>query len=433
MDFQTDYDQLTKTIDDTLTNQLSSTPRWTNIAGMFQRVVSSSSGYAWGINNTNNKVFICQEPCNGDWKEVELPKNKPFVPLIIKVDDSTVYLLVLDTVEKKELLLTNIVSGKGEWKQTFMPENKESFGLFVTGTYIWVQYIASMDGSGGTIVKYKCVKPCTTASWIKAATDSIMISSSTDNQLFGTDTKTGKNVKADENIVSGWSSSGVISQIDARRTVVGKTNTSDFYLVDGGGWASKHIYKCKEGECDTHEKIQLLDTQGYEPSTLSVEPTTNTLWMTTFSPLSPTDKGNVFRLSDKKNDYSAILNTIDPLDKKRHEIAQDVSKQFSDQTKTLTTNKQIQAVIDFFSQQFGYTKNVEEQTKNETSAITETIQKNQGEIDKKTMISDKLFKLIITLAIAIFIYVFAETLLGIYVHLIVAPVLIGGIIFTIYY
>ena len=57
MDFQTEYDQLTKQIDDTITSQVSSSSSWINVPGSLVKAVSSPAGYVWGY-NTNNAVFV---------------------------------------------------------------------------------------------------------------------------------------------------------------------------------------------------------------------------------------------------------------------------------------------------------------------------------------------------------------------------------------
>ena len=425
MDFQTDYDQLTKKIDDTLKTQVSATPRWSNISGQFKTVVSSVAGYVWGI---NDKVFICQEPCDGNWKEVEISKTNKVIPNNIVVDDSNVYLEAVDTVEKKHYLFIKPVSGNGEWRREEVPINRDPFGLFITSTYVWLQYFGQ---NSKTFVKYKCAKPCTGGSWIKAKDDSVMLTSSTYNQLYGMDVKTRKNVKSDENIVSGWAPLSLGGDDKKGNYILGRTTTADFFFknVDGYG---KNLYTCKEGNCDTPEKITVVDTQGYTPDTLSVEPNSNSMWMTTFSHLSSEDKGNVFTRSAIK-DQTTILNTIDPLDKQRDEIVKDATKEYTVQTNTMTTNKQIQNIVDFFQKFFGYNNSVKKDTENQASALTDNIQKSQQKIDKMTSITSKLLILIVTLAVAAIIYLLAEPLIGIYVHYITVIALGIGIFFTVYY
>jgi hypothetical protein len=175
-----------------------------------------------------------------------------------------------------------------------------------------------------------------------------------------------------------------------------------------------------------------VDTQGYTPDRVTVEPNSNSMWMTTFSPLSPEDKGNIFKRYATK-DQSNILNTIDPLDQQRDGIVKDVSKEYQHQTKTLTTNKQVQYIVDFLSKKLGYNNNVKTKNANESSAISDSIQKSQQQIDKMTSITSKLLILIVTLTVTAIIYLLAEPLIGIYVHYITVIALGIGIFFTVYY
>jgi hypothetical protein len=75
-DFQSAFDTNTSGINTTLTTQLSSVQQWANIPGYLVKASSSQAGYLWGFNSVN-KVYVCQQPCTGQWTEVNLSKLSP--------------------------------------------------------------------------------------------------------------------------------------------------------------------------------------------------------------------------------------------------------------------------------------------------------------------------------------------------------------------
>lgn len=75
-DFQSAFDTNTSGINTTLTTQLSSVQQWANVPGSLVKASSSQAGYLWGFNSIN-KVWVCQQPCTGQWTEVNLSKLSP--------------------------------------------------------------------------------------------------------------------------------------------------------------------------------------------------------------------------------------------------------------------------------------------------------------------------------------------------------------------
>jgi hypothetical protein len=75
-DFQSAFDTNTRGIDTTLTTQLSSVQQWANIPGSLVKASSSAAGYLWGF-NSGNLVYVCQQPCTGQWTQVDLTKLLP--------------------------------------------------------------------------------------------------------------------------------------------------------------------------------------------------------------------------------------------------------------------------------------------------------------------------------------------------------------------
>ena len=78
-DFQSAFDTNTSGINTTLTTQLSSVQKWANIPGYLVKASSSAAGYLWGFNSAN-LVYVCQQPCTGNWTEVNISALTPPPP-----------------------------------------------------------------------------------------------------------------------------------------------------------------------------------------------------------------------------------------------------------------------------------------------------------------------------------------------------------------
>lgn len=78
-DFQSAFDTNTRGIDTTLTTQLSSVQQWANIPGSLVKASSSAAGYLWGFNSVNH-VYVCQQPCTGNWSMVDITQLAPPQP-----------------------------------------------------------------------------------------------------------------------------------------------------------------------------------------------------------------------------------------------------------------------------------------------------------------------------------------------------------------
>lgn len=426
MDFQTEYDKLTKTIDDTLSTQVSSSLSWNNIPGNYDKVVSSSAGYAWAIGNLDGlyKLYICELPCTGNWKPVVL-KDYPYEKNIVRdvvVDNTNVYVKIYSVVpegKSKHEILTNVASGKAEW--TAIYSSTDSFErIFSTNNFLWIQRREDLS------IK-KCPKPCTPTNWIiQPNKDNVMITSTTTTEIFGKDIGN-KVVKTDENMKTGWHVLKGFKDEQYLNNFIpigGDSEKTGTYAVSKRG----DVFNC-QGECDDEEDISPVYTKGFRANDLTYDSESNKLWMTTTS---RGEKGNVFTQLDKR-DFMTISNEINPLDKQRDEIVKDTTKEYVDQTKTLTTSKQIQTVVDFFQKFFGYSESTRKQNENQSSILSDNIQKSQQQIDKMSTITSKLFILIITLMVTAIIYLLAEPLLGTFVHYVTILTLGVGIFFTVYY
>lgn len=410
MDFQAEYDQLTKTIDDTISSQVSSSLTWVNIPGSLVKAVSSPAGYVWGY-NTNNQIYTCQLPCTGNWQEVNLSSYGAAAIDDIAVDYTNVYVLTSNTGGNK-ILLTALASNRGEWNILNIPFSATK--IFSTGMYLWAQ-----DTSNN---KQKCAKPCTTSNWIVSPEKNVTITSSSDTELYGKD-GAGTAFKTDQNMTTGWIPIQGFAD-NKWQSIIGQRGRTDIYGID----TKSHVYSCGK-MCAFEDDVKPVDTKGYAPLNLTSDPESKSLWMTATT---SGDKGNIFTRVDKP-DYSSILNIIDPIDQKRDQIVEDVERDYSNQTKTMTTSKQVQTVVDFLSSKMGYTKQLGAQNASSSSLLNEKIQSNQEDIDKMTNVSVKLIALLVTLVAVSGTYLLGEPILGSYVHLVATIVFSVGLFFTIYY
>lgn len=410
MDFQTEYDQLTKTIDDTISSQVSSSLTWVNIPGSLVKAVSSPAGYAWGY-NTNNQVFTCQLPCTGNWQEVNLSSYGATTIDDIAVDYTNVYVLTPARGGNK-IILTALASNRGQWNILNIPFPATK--IFSTSLYLWAQ-----DASNN---KQKCAKPCTTSNWIVSPEKNVQITSSSYSELYGKDAS-GKAFKTDENMTTGWAPIQGFAN-NKWQSIIGQGGRTDIYGID----TKSHVYSCGES-CAFEDDVKPVDTKGYAPLNLSSDPESKSLWMTATT---SSNKGNVFTRVDKP-DYSSILNIIDPIDQKRDQIVEDIQRDYANQTNTMTTSKQVDSVVDFLSSKMGINKQVGAQNTKDSSLLNEQIQTSQQQIDKMTSVSTKVFALLVTLVVVAGLYLIGEPILGTYVHVAAVIAFVVGLFFTVYY
>jgi len=408
MDFQTGYDELTQTIDDTLSSQVSSSLTWMNIPGVLVKAVSSPAGYAWGY-NTYNAVYTCQLPCTGNWQQLDLSSYGLTTVDDIAVDSTNVYVLTTNPSGAK-IILSGLASNRGQWTILNVPFSATK--LFSTSLYLWAQ-----DASNN---KQKCALPCTTSNWIVSPETKVQITSSSYSELYGKDAA-GTAFKTDENITTGWAPIQGFAT-NTWKSIIGQGGKTDIYGVD----TKSRVYSCGES-CAFEDDVRPVDTKGYVPMNLSSDPENKSLWMTATT---NGDKGNVFTRVDTPN-FSSILNIIDPIDKQRDEVVSSAQKEYANQTVTMTANKQIDSVVNFFSKQFGYTKMVGQQNATSASLLSSQIQTSQQQLDKMKQVSDHIMYLLITLVAVAAIYLIVGPILGGYVHGLAVIALAVGLFLTI--
>lgn len=360
-----EFDQLTDTIDNTISTQLSSVNSWTNIPGSLSKVSSSLAGYVWGF--SNSKLFKCQIPCSGNWQEVTL-SNQTIIDLT--TDESNVYVLTIDGV-------VHIGSASGQSEFTTVKSPITASSVFVTHTYLWIQ-----SGKGE---KRKCAKPCTTPNWIEVPKDTVLITSANDTALFGKDVS-GKLYKSDEHLQSGWSEIPKITQ-----TTILNGDDSGIYGID----TNQHLIFCSGENCNP------IDTSGHIPA--SVSRTKNDMWMTTQE---PADKGNVFWKLENP-DYTSIMNTLTPLDKRRTDIVQEIQQEQKQQDMVSQVQEKVNQIKDFLTKVFQDLGKTKEASDSSIKKLQKNIDETQGEYSSITSVQPVLEKLFLTiLAVGLLYLVF---------------------------
>jgi len=399
-DFQAAYDHTTQDINNTLSTQLSSVLTWSNIPGELTKVSSSSYGFAWGFSGSS--VYICQLPCTGNWQPVDLSNFDISSVLDIATDDTSVYILTTNT------LLTNTADGKGVWNTISVPFAATQ--IFSTHSYIWAQDTANN--------KQKCPKPCTTSNWIAEEENSVTITSSSATSLYGKDPAR-NGVRSDETLQSGWLPiTGLLGTKIS--SVIGQVDQTSLYYVD----PTSKVLKC-DGDCSTKD-VSPVDTQGYTPLNLTVDPSSKSLWMTSNT---KGDLGNIFNRPDKA-DYSTIMNTVTPLDKQRDAVVQDVTKEYSQQTGVMIVNKQVSDIESFFKKIFGSQHKSAEDSKNTAGHLQALISDQQVTLEQLQLVQPVVSGFVYTLIVVVIIYVIGS-FLGSLIHFIAFAVLLVGIYLTI--
>ena len=394
-DFQSDFDQATKSINDTVTSQLSSTFTWKNVQGSLVKASASSAGYVWGYNSTSN-VFICQLPCSGNWLPVSVPDLLSVLDL--ETDGTNVYILGNSSNGTLNLFIAQ-ANNQGTWAEIPVPFAAKN--IFSTHTYIWTQY--------GSMNKQKCPKPCMKGNWIPVSENKVLITSSSDTTLYGVDSS-GSPMTTDETLQSAWTP---ISGFDKTKikSIVGGLD-SDIYAID----KDSHVLRY------TGTEPEPVDTAGYTPLNLTFDQTSKEAWLTTTA---DGQLGNIFN-KPVESDYTSIMNTITPLDKTRNTVVSEVQKDFEDQTNQLTINKLITEVVQFFSNTFKQSGD----PKTDIDKLNKQIQTSQAQINLVNANIPFIINMILVFTIVAILYLFGSSF-GTITHLLAIGVLLGGLYYSI--
>lgn len=309
------YETLTDALNNTISAQVAPESSWTNVAGGLTKVSASSMGFVWGY--VNNQVFVCQMPCTGNWKPVPI---KATSITDITTDDSNIYVLA------GAYLYIKPANNTSDWNTISVPSDVVQ--IFDTQSYLWVQD-ASMK-------KYRIAKPGTTSNWIQIPdTSNVRITSASATSLYGVDVQ-GTAVKTDESMQSPWA--GIPSFAGKKvELIAGDIDKTALYGVD----ATHQLLRCT-GNCKP------VPTGGYTISSLSVEPTSHDIWMTTQT---SGDLGNVFTKPDMFNPPS-ILKSAGDLDVQRDSLVKQAQSAHQGSTHQTVVAKQLGEVKTFLSKNF---------------------------------------------------------------------------------
>jgi len=390
---------------DSLTNQLnnlvsSSSTAWTEISGGLDKVSSSSIGFAWGIGS--GKAWVCQLPCSGNWKEIEVPGT----PLDVTTDDSHVYVLIAAKDGNVQLA---IKSGNNidDWLLIKAPRGIQK--IVSTASYIWAQ-----AGSQ----KFKLPKPGTTGNWIPVKDpENIKVTSASSTSLYGIDAS-GNPMKTDETLQSGWTS---IPQLAGSKygLVMGDADQTAIYGLD----TQQRLKRCPTiGECTD------VSTNGFTPQNLTIEPISKQLWMTTST---TGTSGNIFMKPDSA-DYSQILQTVQPVDKERDAVVSDIEQEYVEGTHSNIMSKQVDTVKEILGKFFNINPSAKKKSDAHQKNLRKRIQENSTQIDQFNKSIPVIQDILIILAILIMIYMLSGVF-GVFTHVLALLALIGGVLYFIYY
>lgn len=326
--------------------------------------------------------------------------------LDIVTDEANVYVLITTGSNGKTYILMKPASNAGDWNVVQVPQQPPT-KIFSTHTYLWAQ-----DDKKN---KFKSPKPIGMSGWMPVTDTSVSITSSSSTALYGVDDK-GQAMKSDETLQTGWTPVTGFAGTPVT-SLMGNIDQAALY---GIGQNSK-VKRC-EGDCTNSSQVTPLDTGGYVPMSLSADPNTKQLWMTTST---WGNAGNIFNRTESP-DYSSILNTITPADQKRDQSVQDINKGFQQQTDVMSVNKQLTDFEGMFKKLFGSTDTALAANKKQIADLQATVTDTKGRLDQVKTMEPIIIKFMLTLAAAALVYA-TFSFLGWIVHILVLVVLGVGI------
>jgi hypothetical protein len=384
-----DYDSLTDQINNTLSSGISKGTSWEAVPGGLDKVSASAMGFAWGMGG--GRVWVCQLPCAGNWKQVDVPVTSALRDIV--TDDTHIYVLFQDKLAMK------LANNTDEWVVVQVPDDISK--IISTSSYIW--------GQGGT-QKYKLPKPGTTGNWIPVKDDlNVKVTSASSGHLYGVGSK-GEAMITDEAMQTSWA---VIPEFGGKYTAIyGEADQTALFGVD----SENSLKRCLNGKC------QGVDTQGYTPQNITIEPTTKQMWMTTTT---SGKTGNIFN-QPLTFDYTDIIKSVQPIDTKRDQAVDEVKVQYEQATYSGMMSKQFAMLKKMIATLFNIKP---------ASSHEEDQKVLQGDIDNTTYelnilrdILPFIQKLLIVLALTVLVYA-ASDYLGSATHVVALAVLIAGTVF----
>lgn len=383
-----EYDSLTDQVN-TAVSGISKGTDWNTVPGGLDKVSASAKGFAWGLGS--GSIWVCQLPCQGNWKKVDSPLSSSLRDIV--TDDTHVYVLFQDRLAMKSSDNTD------EWITVNLPDSIEK--IITTASYIWGQ-------AGGK--KYKLPKPGMTGNWIPVEDKlNVKITSASSGHLYGVDAS-GKAMVTDESMQTAWS---VIPEFGGKYTAIyGDADQTALFGID----SENSLKRCLNGKCSG------IDTKGYTPQNITIEPGSKQMWMTTTTPGS---SGNIFNQS-LSNDYTDILRTVQPIDAKRDVEVIKAETEFDQSTYAGIMAKQFGILKNMLSKLFEIkpsSAHIEDQ-----KVISKDIKSTKDELNSLNGVIPLIQNILIVLALTTCVYA-ASDFLGSATHLIALAVLVSGTVF----
>jgi hypothetical protein len=382
-----EYDTLTDQINNTVSG-ISKGITWESVPGGLDKVSASAMGYVWGMGGGN--LWLCQLPCTGNWKQITAPATSL---LDIVTDDSHIYALF------QAKLAMKLANNTDEWVTVNVPDGMTK--IVSTSSYIWGQ-------SGNQ--KYKLPKPGMTGNWIPVKDDlNIRVTSAGSGHLYGVNPE-GQAMITDEAMQTSWL---IIPEFGGKYTaILGDVDQTAIYGID----SENSLKRCLNGRC------QGVDTQGYTPQNITIEPSSRQMWMTTTT---PGKSGNIFNQS-LNTDYSEILKSVQPIDKKRDDVVEQVKSEYNQSTYSGMMSEQFESLKKLITDLFNIKP---AQSHNDDQKVLEgDINSTKYELNILNGILPIIQKLLIVLGLTVVVYA-ASDFLGSATHIIALAVLIAGTVF----
>jgi hypothetical protein len=384
-----EYDTLTDQINNAVLSSISAVTDWNAVPGGLDKVSSSALGFAWGMGN--GRVWVCQLPCEGNWKQVEVPVTSSLRDIV--TDDSQVYVLFQNQLAMKS------ADNVSEWITVDLPDGITK--IISTASYIWGQ---------AEDQKYKLPKPGVTGNWIPVKDDlNVKVTSASSGHLYGVD-KDGKAMVTDESMQTSWS---VIPEFGGKYTAIfGDADNTAIYGID----ATNSLKRCLNGKCTT------VDTKGYTPQNITIDPSSKQMWMTTTG---SGKSGNIFKQTIT-TDYSDLLKTINPLDVQRAEAVKEVENNYKQATYSEIMGKQFAILKNMLASIFQFNPAASNE---ETQKIVQnSIDNTDYELNTIKNILPFVQKFLIVLTVTILVYALSDYL-GSATHFVALAFLVAGFVF----
>jgi len=384
-----DYDTLTDQVNNTLSSGISKGTSWETVPGGLDKVSASAMGFVWGMGGGH--VWVCQLPCTGNWKQVDVPVTSALRDIV--TDDTHIYVLFQDNLAMK------LANNTDEWIVVQVPDGVSK--IISTSSYIW--------GQSGT-QKFKLPKPGMTGNWIPVKDDlNVTVTSASSGHLYGVDAD-GKAMITDEAMQTSWST---IPEFGGKYTAIyGEADQTAVFGIDD----SNSLKRCLNGKC------RGVDTQGYTPQSITIEPTTKQMWMTTTT---PGKSGNIFN-QPLAFDYTDIIKSVQPIDVKRDQVVEQAETQFEQSTYSGIMSKQFAILKKMLATLFSIKPAASHEK--DQKRIQKKIDNTEYELRILKDVIPLVQKILVVLAMTICVYAGSDYL-GSATHLVALAVMIGGIVF----